>query len=141
MFPSRTEENAPDWALLLGVRDLRPGFVSHPCLSKIFIGQRANFRALHDHTRTGIPSQDGIVVSRRSKIDSLLVVCHCFLQSVICGGTASRAALANSSMSHALPNQASVIGLFVLARNLSQNLLSRLCWNGHVKLVGSCEEE
>src|SRR5215475_11663261 len=101
----------------LCVRNPRTGLVSHPDLGKIFVGQWTDFRVLHDHARTGIPSQNGIVVSRRSNFDGFLIVGHRLPEGVICGRACSGAAFANPRMPHALPDKAGVIGLFVVTLN------------------------
>src|SRR4051794_25941478 len=99
----------------LNICDSGPRFVVRPHLCRFILWDLSNARILHDHARTGIPSQNGIVVSGCRKIHGLLILIHCVPQRMICGGAGSRAAMVNACMSHALPDDALVVGPLVVA--------------------------
>ena len=63
---------------------------------------RSDVRILHDHARTGVPSQNGSVVSGYRKIHGLLIVIHCLPQRVICR-CAGSSAVANAGISETAP--------------------------------------
>src|SRR6478609_438980 len=91
------------WLWMLSVWDAGAGFVAYPRLCRLSVGQGPNVWILHDHARAGVPSQNSVVVSRRSKIHSSFIVIHCFPQRVICGRTSSRSALTNAGTPQTLP--------------------------------------
>ena len=124
----------------LSVCDSRTGFIAQPCLW-IVLGQRLNVRVLHDHARTSVPSQDGVVVSRRGKIHGPLVVTHGVPQGVICGRTGSRIAVPNAGISQTLRNDAGVVGLLVVSFNLSENFLGSFRLYMGVELIGPRKEQ
>src|SRR6476646_3751857 len=86
----RTQMEDAHWlperrTLMLSVGDSGAGFVVLPRLCRFSLGGWSDVRILHDYARTGVPSQNGIVVSGYCKIHGLLIVIHCFPQRVICG--------------------------------------------------------
>src|SRR5579864_3222774 len=134
---SRSSENCG----FLRVCDVGTGFVAHPSLCRVALWQRTNVGILHDHAGAGVPSQNGVVVSGRSKIHGLLVMTHRFSQHVICGSAGARAELANTGVPESFPNDAGVIGLLVVAFNLSENFLSRFRLYIQVELICAREEK
>src|SRR5437764_1158113 len=108
---------------MLSVCDSGPSFVMLPCLCGLILRGWSDVWILHDHARTGVPSQNGIVVSGCRKIHGLLIVIHCFAQRVICGCARSSATMSNARISQTLPDDALVVGPFVVALNLCKNLL------------------
>src|SRR5215469_9399223 len=107
----------------LSVGDPGAGFVAHPRLCRILVGQWTDIRIPHNHPRTSIPSQNGVVVSWRSKSDGVLIVCHRLSKGMICRCARSNAALTNPSMPHTLPDDPRVVILFVVALDSNENLL------------------
>src|SRR5438309_10612612 len=103
---------------MLSVCDSGAGFVALPRLCRLILRDRSYVRILHDHARTGVPSQNGIVVSGYRKSHGFLIVIHCFPQRVICGCAGSSAALANARIPQTLPDDALVVGPLVVALNL-----------------------
>src|SRR4029077_20146058 len=108
---------------MLSVCDSGPGFVALPGLCGLILGDRSDVRILHDHARTGVPSQNSIVVPGYRKIHGLLIVIHCLPQRVICRCAGSNAAVANARISETLPDDALVVGPLVVALDLCKNLL------------------
>jgi len=81
---------------MLSVRNSGAGFVALPCLCRLILGDRSDVRILHDHARTGVPSQNSIVVSWYRKIHGFLIMIHCSPERVICGCAGSSAAVENA---------------------------------------------
>src|SRR5580704_12145315 len=108
---------------MLSVCDSGAGLVVLPRLCELTLRNRSDVRILHDHARTGVPSQNSIVVSGYRKIHSLLIVIHCLPQRVICRCAGSSAAVANARISETLPDDALVVGPLVVALDLCKNLL------------------
>ena len=107
------------------------GFIAQPCLW-IVLGQRLNVWVLHQHARTRVPSQYGVVVSMLRKFHGRLVVTHGMPQSVISRRTSPRVAMANARVSQSLQDDASIVSLLIVPLNSSENFL-RLplpaCWS------------
>src|SRR5579864_3018924 len=108
---------------MLSVCDSGAGFVVLPRLCGFTLRSRADLRILHNHSRTGVPAQNSIVVPGYRKIHGLLIVIHCPPQRVICGCACSSAAAAYARISETLPDDALVVGPLVVARDLCKNLL------------------
>src|SRR3569833_1872505 len=120
---------------MLSVCDSGAGFVELPRLCRLILRVWPDIRILHDHARTGVTSQNGIVVSGSRKINGSLIVTHCFAQRVKCRCARSSTAVANAGIPQTLPNDASVIGPLVLALNLCKNLLCGFRMQMRVELV------
>src|ERR1700689_1505768 len=127
--------------LLLGVCDSGTGFVVLPHLCRLILGHGSDFRILQDHARTGVPSQNGIVVSGYRKIYGFLIMIHCFPQRVICGRAGSSTAVANARVSQTLPEDALIVGPLVVALNLFKNLPCGFHMQMRMKLVGPSEQK
>src|SRR5579864_8304969 len=126
---------------MLSVCDSGAGFVALPRLCRLTLGDGPDSRILHDHAHTGIPSQNGIVVSGYRKIHSFLIMIHCSPQRMICGCAGSSAAVANARIPQTLPDDALIVGPLVVPLNLCKNLLCGFRMNMRVELVGSCEQK
>src|ERR1700757_1413628 len=110
---------------MLSICDSGAGFVVLPRLRGFILWGRSDVRILHDHARTGVPSQNGVVVSGRCKTHGSLIVIHGFPQRMICGCAGSSTAMANARIPQTLPDDALVVGPLVVALNLRKNLLCR----------------
>src|SRR5712671_3235627 len=100
---------------MLSVCDSRAGFVVLPHLCGLTLTNRSDVQILHDHARTGVPSQNSIVVPGYRKIHGLLIVIHRLPQRVICGCAGSNTAVANARISKTLPDDALVVVLLVVS--------------------------
>src|SRR3569833_2900223 len=103
---------------MLSVCDSGAGFVELPRLCRLNLRVWPDIRILHDHARTGDPSQNGNVDSGTRKIHGSLIETHCFAQRVKCRCARSSTAVAYAGSPQTLPYDASVIGPLVLALNL-----------------------
>src|SRR6185369_1587424 len=103
---------------MLSICDSGASLVVRPQLCRLTLRDLSDVRILHNHTRTGIPSQNGIVISGYRKLHGLLIVIHRVPQCVISGCASSRAAVVNARMSHTLPDDALVVGPLVVTLNL-----------------------
>src|SRR5580700_12025467 len=108
---------------MLSVCDSGAGFVVLPRLCGLTLSNRSDVRILHDHARTGVPSQNRIVVPGYGKIHGLLIVIHGLAQRVICGCACASAAVANARIAGTLPDDSLVVGPLVVALDLGKNLL------------------
>src|SRR5579864_7728706 len=127
--------------LRLSVCDSGAGFVELPLLRRLLLGSRSDLRSLHDHARTGVPSQNGIVVSGCCKTHGSLIVIHGFPQRVICGCAGSSTAMANARIPQTLPDDALVVGPLVVTLNLRKNLLCGFHIHMRLELVGSRQQK
>src|SRR5579864_6409925 len=108
---------------MLSLCDSGAGFVVFPGLSGLILGNRSDVRILHDHARTGVPSQNSIVIPGYRGIHGLLIVIHCLSQCVICGGAGSSVTVSDARVPQTLPNDALVVSPLEIAFNLCKNLL------------------
>src|SRR5437588_12235812 len=99
---------------MLSVCDSGAGFVVLPRLWGLTLRNRSDVRLLHDPARTGVPSQNGIVVTGYREIHGLLIVMHCLPQRVI-RGCACSSAVAHPRISATLRDDAAVVRAFVVA--------------------------
>src|ERR1700756_591419 len=126
---------------MLSVCDSGAGFVALPRLCRLILGGRSDGRILHDHACAGVPSQNGIFVSRYGKIHGFLIMIHCFPQRVICRCAGFSAAVANARIPQTLPDDALIVGTLVVALNSCKSLMCSFCMYMRVELVGSREQK
>src|SRR6516225_8196805 len=126
---------------MLSVCDSGAGFVVLPRLRGLTLRSRSDARILHDHARTGVPSQNRIVVPGYRKIYGLLIMVHCLPQRMICGCAGPSATMANARISKTLPDDALVVDPLVVSLDLCQNLLCRFHMHIRIELVGPREKK
>src|SRR6266567_7572019 len=81
---------------------------------KFRVGERTNLRIPREHSRTGVPAQNGVVVSMRPEGFGSLVVGHRFAQGMIGIGVAGRPVLAEVCVGLTFPDETGIVGTLVL---------------------------
>src|SRR5690242_7664252 len=84
---------------------------------KFRVGEGTYLRIPRKHSRTGVPAQNGVVISMRPEGFGSLVVVHRFAQGLIGVGVGERPVLAEVRMGLTLPDETRVIGVLVLTFN------------------------
>src|SRR5689334_6566878 len=108
---------------------------------KFRVGERTNLRIPREHSRAGVPAQNGVVVSMWPEGFGSLVVVHRFAQGMISIGVAGRPVLAQVRMGLTLPNETGVVGTLVLTIDAGEQLFRRSHRNAVVKLIGARKQE
>src|SRR5579862_1576493 len=126
---------------MLSVRNSGTGFVLLPRPRGLTVWNLSDVRILHDHTRAGVPSQNGVVVSGYRKVHSSLIMIHCFSKRVIRGCAGSGPAVTYARISQTLPDDAVVVGPLIVALNLGENLAGGFHIHMRMELVGARQQK
>src|SRR5438067_531971 len=104
-------------------------------------GDKTNLRIPREHSRTGVPAQNGVVVSMRPEGFGSLVVIHRLAQGMIGIGIAGGPVLTEVRMGLAFPDETGVVGTLVLTFDAGEQLFRRFHRSAVVKLIGARKQE